>query len=92
MCKEDMSDSVTYPMNGENGKTASYKLNRLSLRNHRLNFQTSGQFWSDPFAGIYGIMKKNRQMSTCNWSDLETLGSQLIMSKNLPRCYIHINS
>ena len=23
-------------------------------------------------------------MSTCNWLDLQTLGSQLVMSKNLP--------
>ena len=30
-------------------------------------------------------MKKNRKMSTCNWLDLETLGSRLIMLINLPR-------
>ena len=30
-------------------------------------------------------LKKNRKMSTCNRLDLETLGSQPIMPKNLPR-------
>ena len=28
-------------------------------------------------------MKKNQKMSTCNWLDLQTLGSQPIMPKNL---------
>ena len=40
------------------------------------------------FRRIYGIypnlIKENRRMSTCNWLDLQTLGSQPIMPKNLP--------
>ena len=30
------------------------------------------------------LIKKNRRMSTCNRLDLQTLGSQPIMPKNLP--------
>jgi hypothetical protein len=41
----------------------------------------------DHFRGIYGIypnlIKENRRMSTCNWFELQTLGSQPIMPKNL---------
>ena len=41
------------------------------------------------FRGIYNIYlnsrKKIQKMSTCNWLDLETLGYQLVMSKNIPR-------
>ena len=40
------------------------------------------------FRGIYRIypnlMKQNRRMSTCNWLDLQTLGSPLIMPKKIP--------
>ena len=43
---------------------------------------------TDHFRGIYRIYpnltKENRRMSTCNRLDLQTLGSQRIMSKNLP--------
>ena len=43
---------------------------------------------TDHFIGIYRIypnlMKENRRMSTCNWLDLQTLGSQPVMPKNLP--------
>ena len=39
--------------------------------------------------GIYGIypnlVKENRRMSTCNQLDSQTLGSQPVMPKNLPR-------
>ena len=42
---------------------------------------------TDHFRGIYRIylnlMKENWRMSTCSWLDLQTLGSQLIMPKNL---------
>ena len=31
------------------------------------------------------LIKKNRKLSTWNWFDLETLGSQPIMPKNLPK-------
>ena len=43
---------------------------------------------TDHFRGIYRIypnlIKENRRMSTCNRLDLQTLGSQLVMPKNLP--------
>ena len=43
---------------------------------------------TDHFRGIYGIclnlLQKNRRMSPCNRLDLQTLGSELIMPKNLP--------
>ena len=29
-------------------------------------------------------MKENKRMSTCNWLDLQTLESQLIMLKKFP--------
>ena len=43
---------------------------------------------TDPFRGMCGIYpnssKKHHKMSTCNWLDLETLGSQPIMPQNPP--------
>ena len=43
---------------------------------------------TDHLRGIYGVhlklIKKNGKITTCNWLDLETLGSQSIMQKNLP--------
>jgi hypothetical protein len=43
---------------------------------------------SDPSRGIYkmypNFVKERRRMSTCNGLDLQTLGSQPIMPKNLP--------
>ena len=43
---------------------------------------------TDHFRGVYRIypnlIKEHRRMSTCNWLDLQTLGSQPIMPKNLP--------
>ena len=43
---------------------------------------------TDHFRGTYRIYpsltKENRRMWTCNRSDLQTLGSQLVMPKNLP--------
>ena len=49
---------------------------------------------TDRFRGIYRIypnlIKENQRMLTCNQLDLQTLGSQLIMPKNLPdRCLRH---
>jgi hypothetical protein len=42
---------------------------------------------TDCFRGIYRIypnlIKENRRMSTCNRLDLQTLGSQPVMPKNL---------
>ena len=49
----------------------------------------------DHFLGIYRIyrnlMKENRRMSTWNRLDMQTLGSQPVMSKNLPDhwCCLH---
>ena len=43
---------------------------------------------TDHFIGIYRIylnlIKKNQRMSTCNRLDLQTLGSQPFMPKNVP--------
>ena len=43
---------------------------------------------TDHFGGIYGfylnLIKLNQMMSTCNYLDLQGLGSQPIMPKNLP--------
>ena len=43
---------------------------------------------TDHFRGIHGIypnlIKENWRMSTCNRLDLQTLGSQPIMFRNLP--------
>ena len=40
------------------------------------------------FKGIYRIypnlIKENQKLSTCNWLDLQTLGFQPLMPKNLP--------
>ena len=64
-------------------------MNQLSLRNNWLKLKTSGNDQS--FRGIYGmylkLVKKNRTMSTWNRLDLGTLGSRLIMPKNLPGHY-----
>jgi hypothetical protein len=61
------------------------QVNQLSLRNNWSKFETSGELlitlrnlWNAPQINI-----ENRRMSTCNWLDLQTLGSQPIMPKNL---------
>ena len=70
------------------GRTSSeLQMNRLSLRNNRLKFKNSGELpitleefiKYSPF-----FIKENRRMSTCNRLDLQTLGSQPVMPKNLP--------
>ena len=47
---------------------------------------------TDHFRGIYRIypnlIKDNWRISTCNRLDLETLGSQPVMSKNLPNPWV----
>ena len=61
--------------------------NRELVTNELLEVQ---DYWkiTDHFRGIYriypNIIKENRRISTCNRLDLQTLGSQLIMLKNLP--------
>ena len=62
-------------------------MNRLNLRNSRLKFKAAENHRSflKNYSRIYPtLMKENRRMSTCNRLDLQTLGSQPIMSKNLP--------
>ena len=62
-------------------------MNRLSLRNNWLKFKAAGKL-PIVLRGIYRIylnlVKENRRMSTCNRLDLQTLGSQPVMPKNLP--------
>jgi hypothetical protein len=42
----------------------------------------------DHFRGIFpNSIKENCRMSTCNWLDLQTLGSPPIMPKNHPVCW-----
>ena len=64
-------------------------MNRLSLRNNRLKFKSSGCLLIviEDFYGIcLKLMKKNRKnMSTCDRLDLETLESPPVMLKILPR-------
>ena len=65
----------------------NYKWTGWVLRNNRLKFMTAGEL-PIIFREIYRIysnlIKENRRMSTYNWLDLQTLGSQPIMPKNLP--------
>ena len=81
---------LAYPNRGHlwSGRTGScLQMNRSSLRNNRLKFKTT---WKLPiileeFHRIYpNLLKENRRMSTCNRLDLQTLGSQPVMPKNLP--------
>ena len=70
-------------------------MNRLTLRNNRLKFiKTAGELpiIVDEFIEYTPILKKeNGKMSTCYWLDLESLGSQPIMPKNLPDHYLEAN-
>ena len=63
-------------------------MNWLSLRNNRLKEVQDCMKITNHFTGIYRIypslIKENRRMSTCNRLDLQTLGSQPVMPKNLP--------
>ena len=71
--------------------TASYIwfMNWLSLRNNRLKFKTSRKLpWIIPQKSLEEsieytskIFKKIQKITTCNWLDLETIGSRLIMPK-----------
>ena len=62
-------------------------MNRLSLRNIPVEIQDFKRI-TDHFRGIYriypNILKENRRMLTCNWWDLQTLGSKPVVPKNLP--------
>ena len=61
--------------------------NRQLVTNELVEVQDRRKI-TDHFRGIYRIypksIKENRGMSTCNWLDLQILGSQPIMPKNLP--------
>jgi hypothetical protein len=61
--------------------------NRRVVTDEPAEFQDCRRI-TDHFRGMYRIypnlMKKNRRMSTCNWLDLQTLGSQPVMPTNLP--------
>ena len=62
-------------------------MNRLSSRNNQLKFETAGNLpiILEEFIEIYpNLIKENRKMSTYNRLDLQTLGSQPVMPKNLP--------
>ena len=64
-------------------------MDQLSLSNNRLEFKTAGNITKHLEDFLYyriypSLIKESRRMSTCNWLDLQTLGSQLVMSKNLP--------
>jgi len=57
---------------------------RLSLRNNRLKFKTAGKLpiISEEFieyTPISSNIGKTEDVSTCNWLDLQTLGSQPII-------------
>ena len=71
------------------GDRAVYdRMNRLSLlQMNRLKFKTARKLpiILEEFIEIYpNLIKENRRMSTCNRLDLQTLGSQPVMPKNLP--------
>ena len=62
-------------------------MTQLSLRDNWLKFKTAGKspVILEKNPRIYpNLMKETRRMSTCNRLDLQTLGSQSIMPKNLP--------
>ena len=76
------------------GRAGSWlQINRLSLRNNRLKFKTAGNLPInlEEFYRIYpNLIKESWTMSTCNRLDLQTLGSQMVMPKNLPdHCFTH---
>ena len=56
-------------------------MNRLRLSNNRLKFKTAGKL---PIILEEFIEYKRRMSSTCNRLELQALGSQPVMPKNLP--------
>ena len=62
-------------------------MNRFILRNNWLKFKAAGKLPNilDEFMEYTpNLIKGNRRMSTCNRSDLQTLGSQPVMPNILP--------
>ena len=85
---KNLLDHCVWGWGQGSGRTgSSLQKNRLSLRNNRLKFETSGEIpiileESIEYASIE--WKQNRKMWTCNRLDLQTLGSQpVIMPKKL---------
>jgi hypothetical protein len=71
-------------MIGENRQLVTNEL--VEFENESVEVQDCRKI-TDYYRGLYRVypklIKENRRMSTCNWLDLQTLGSQPIMSKNL---------
>ena len=72
-------------MIGENWQLVTYEpveIEKLPVEVHECRKIIDG------FGGIYmiypNLIKENRRMSTCTQLDLQTLGSQPVMPKNLP--------
>jgi hypothetical protein len=69
--------------------------NRQLVTNEPVEVQDCTKI-TDHFRELYRIysnlVKKNRKMSTCNRLDLQRLGSQPIMPKNLPDHWMPILS
>ena len=62
-------------------KIPGWRTNRLSLRNNRLKFTTSGKLsiaLEESYEIYLKLVKENWKL-TCNWLDLETLGFWPIM-------------
>ena len=76
---------ATCPMFGENRQLVTDE--PVELEKYPVEVQDCRKI-TDWFRRIYGIypnlIKENRRMSTCNRLDLQTLGSQPVMPKNLP--------
>jgi hypothetical protein len=92
---QDPSDSKfrqLHAMIGENRQLVPDEL--VEFEKHPVDVQDCRKI-TDHFRGIYRIhpnpIKENRRMSTCNRLDLQTLGSQPTMSKNLPDHWLHVD-
>jgi hypothetical protein len=71
-----------------NGTQTMIGDNRQLVTNEPVEVQDCRKI-TDYFKGLYrriypNLIKENRRMSTCSRLDLQTLGSQPIMPKNLP--------
>ena len=62
-------------------------MNRFSWRSNRLKFKTTENLpiiLEEFIEYTPNLIKEKWRMSTCNWLDLQTLGSQPVMPKILP--------
>ena len=68
--------------------------NRQLVTNEPVEVQDCRKI-TDRFRGIYRIypnfVRENQRMSTCNRLDLQTLGSQLILPRNLPDHWVTLH-